>query len=504
MTLMFDRLKTLFAHTTVYGMGDVAPSLLSLLLLPIFTRHLAPADYGVIALLMTVEAGANVVFRWGIDSAFMRLFYDCADMNDRRRLASSIFVFLLATNGVLLIIGLLAAPRIAAALLGTPAHSAALRLVILNAFVVGFFFIPLALLRIERRSSRFAKVTFSRAAATICVRLLLVVGLGMGVFGFFLANVLVTAVFSVILGSSCARLIRPLVSRPVLGEVLHYGLPRLPHGLAHLVIAWSDRYILSRYATVSDVGVYAIGATLGLGVKYFLRAFQTAWSPFLYEMMDETDAHDTYRAVTSYALLLLVFMATVLSATAEDLLRLATTPEYHGAARVVPWVAMGAVLQGVYQLTSVGLSITKRTVYYPVATGLTLAGSISANLVLIPYFGIMGAAYTHVFSYGILAAAGMTLSQRQYPIRYEWGRLLKIATAGLGTFALASSVPLGPDGSFGSLCGRGALVTIGYPAALFSLGFFRDSEIARMLRVLRGRRCVVSSQPSANSKEQQT
>ena len=137
---MFERLKTLFAHTTVYGMGDVAPSLLSLLLLPIFTRYLTTTEYGVIALLLTVEAGTKVLFRWGVDSAFMRLFYDCKDLSARQRLSSSIFLYLLAANGVLLVIGLLAAPRVAAGLLGTTAHTGTLRLVIVNTFIIAFLF----------------------------------------------------------------------------------------------------------------------------------------------------------------------------------------------------------------------------------------------------------------------------------------------------------------------------------------------------------------------------
>ena len=496
---MFDRLKSLFGDTTVYGLGAAAPSVLSLLLLPVFTRFLTPTEYGVIALLLTVEAAGNLVFRWGLDTAFLRLFYDCADMEGRQRLASSILAFLLAANGMLLAVGLFAAPGIGTGLLGTPANSGALRLVIFNTFVAGFFFIPLTLLRIERRSTRFATVMFSRAVATVAVRLLLVAGFGMGVFGFVLANLLVTMVLGVILGKWCAYLVRPIVSRDIMVEALRFGLPQLPSGYAHLVIAWSDRYILSRYATVGDIGVYSIGVTLGLGIQYFLRPFQTAWMPFLYEMMDREDARATYRAVTTYAFLVLVFMAAALSATADDLLRFATPPDYHGAARIVPWVAMGAVLQGLYQLASVGLAITKRTAYYPVATGLTVAASLSANLVLIPRFGIMGAAYTHVLAYGILAAAGTALSQRQYPVRHEWVRLLKITAAGLAAYVLSTSAQIGAPGTVGSLLGRATLVVVGYPAGLLTLGFFRNTEIARLLQILGIRRRAAHESPGTDS-----
>ena len=297
---MFHRLKTLLTHTVTYGLGDVATSLASLLLLPIFTRYLSPVEFGIIALLLSVEAVTKVLFRWGIDSAFLRLSYDCADDRARQRLASSIFFFLLTINSGLLLIGLAAAPTIVVVLFDAPDYTGTLRLVLLNTFVIALFFIPFTIMRIEQRSRRFAVVTFSRSVLTLVTRLVLVVVAGMGVRGVVLADVIVTIVYTVILSQWTIPFIRLTMSWSVLREAVRFGLPKLPHGLAHQAIAVSDRYLLRTLATVHDVGVYTIGATLGLGLKYFLSAFQTAWSPFLFEMMNRPDARDTYRAVTTY------------------------------------------------------------------------------------------------------------------------------------------------------------------------------------------------------------
>ena len=62
------------------------------------------------------------------------------------------------------------------------------------------------------------------------------------------------------------------------------------------------------------------------------------------------------------------------------------------------------MLQGIYQLTSIGLAITKRTRYYPVATGIAAVASVTANVLLIPHFGVLGAAWANMISYGVLAA----------------------------------------------------------------------------------------------------
>ena len=102
---MLQRITSLFRNLLIYGLGDVFTSVVSLLLLPIFTNYLTPTDYGVITMLATIEAVTKVTFRWGVDTAFMRMYYDCADQAARQRLASTIFFFLLAVNGSLRVAG---------------------------------------------------------------------------------------------------------------------------------------------------------------------------------------------------------------------------------------------------------------------------------------------------------------------------------------------------------------------------------------------------------------
>ena len=83
----------------------------------------------------------------------------------------------------------------------------------------------------------------------------------------------------------------------------------------------------------------------------------------------------------------LVGLAMLVSAGAQQIVGIMTTQMFHGAAAVMPWIAVGVVLQGVYLLTSIGLNITKRTEFYPVATGLAAATSIGVNLALVPSTG---------------------------------------------------------------------------------------------------------------------
>ena len=501
---MLERLKNLFRSLSIYGLGDVATSLVNLLLLPVYTRVLTTADYGVITMLLTVEAVAKVVFRWGIDTAFMRLYYDCVDQRARQRLASTIFFFLLAVNGTLVAASILSAMWLSRQIFGAsggPQQALLVAWVIVNTFVAGFYFLPYQVLRIKEQSTQFIALTFARSAGTLVARLMLVVWADWGVPGVIYADVIVTAVFTLVLVRWFAPLIRPVFSMTVMREALGFGLPRIPHSLAHQVISVSDRYFLSWYRTLGEVGLYSIGATFGLALKLFLSAFEFAWTPFFLGVMKERNAKGIYRTISTYIVATLVLLGMGLCAVSSDLVRLFTTPDFHAAAEVTPWIALGVMFQGLYLVGSIGLVITKQTRLYPIATGIAAAVSVAANAVLIRRYGVIGAAWANAIAYATLAVVTGYFSQRVYPIQYEWSRLARIVVAGLAGYAAAHwAVPASVNAVIGLLL-HGMLAAAGYLVVLYVTGFFHAGEL-RMLRDVRAR--VLLRQPAPRAEPERT
>jgi O-antigen/teichoic acid export membrane protein len=483
---VFQKLKSLSVNVTIYGMGDVAIQLASFLLLPVYVRVLSPTDYGVVAILLIVEQLLRVVNRWGVDASFMRFYLENQGVDDRRRLASTLFFFLAMLSGALALAGIAVSPWLVHRLFGGPEHIWSLRLVFITTFLGCLSFLPFHVLRIEGRARTFVALTFSVNLATLLSKLLLVVGLRMGVLGIYLADLAVAIGMAIVLLPRYAALIRPTFSIPVLRECLAFGLPRIPHGAAHQVIAGADRYVLSRFVALREVGIYSVGANLGLGMKLFLSAFENAWAPFYFSEMNQSDAKATFKAVTTYGVAALALMVAGLSALALDLVRLMTTPQFYGAASIVPWIGLSVALQGWYLLTSIGLNITKRTAYYPVATGLAAGASVGLSLLLVPRFGAIGAAWSNTLAYAVLAGAAMLFSQRVYPLAYDWSRLARVIGAA-AVSAVAGRLVLSPAVSpWLGLPVRGIVVVVIFAGLLGVSRFFEPREI-RQLRLVWGR-----------------
>lgn len=476
------RLRELSRGLAIYGTGDVVVQILNFLLLPLYVVYLSKADYGVIALLAAVEAPAKLFFRWGIDGAFMRYWYDCGDDAARQRLASTLFFFLLGVNGILLIASVAAAPYLSERLLESPGYTLALQLVLLNTFAIGFTFIPFHVLRMQNRAAQFSGLTLARSVSTLLLRLALIVGLGYGVMGIVLADVIVTAGLMLVLLRWFAPLIRAVFSTDVLRASLKFGLPRVPHGFALQVMAVADRVILKSYTSLEVVGVYSMGVSFGLVPKIALGAFESAWAPFYYATSREPDARRVFTTVTTYGITVLALLTAGLSAIAADLLHVMTGGRFVDAAPVVPWISIGVFFYGVYLLTSIGLNITSHTKYYPVSTLIGAVVNVGLNLLLIPIYGMLGAAWANSASYAVQSGIAYHFSQRFYPVAHEKGRIARAIAAAILGYALASSLPVMPP--LAGVLARGTTVVAVMGSVLWMAGFFNAGEL-RWLNSLR-------------------
>jgi O-antigen/teichoic acid export membrane protein len=126
---------------------------------------------------------------------------------------------------------------------------------------------------------------------------------------------------------------------------------------------------------------------------------------------------------------------------------------------------------------AIGVGRTKRTQFNWVITGLAAAVNIALNLILIPRYGIMGAAVATVAAYAVMFAAMTWYAQRVFPTPYQWRRVLTAVAAAVALVLLGRQL-----GGLAAALG----LTLAYPLALLALGFFlpeeRRSLLARMGR----------------------
>jgi peptidoglycan biosynthesis protein MviN/MurJ (putative lipid II flippase) len=109
--------------------------------------------------------------------------------------------------------------------------------------------------------------------------------------------------------------------------------------------------------------------------------------------------------------------------------------------------------------------------------------NLSLNYLLVPNFGMMGAAVAAVASFLVMAILGFIISQRFYTVTYEWGRVAKIVIA--AGVIYAGSLFVHYDES-GIITGLFKLLTLlAFPVLLYLLRFYHPEEIEKIKEVIK-------------------
>src|ERR671936_240698 len=166
-----------------------------------------------------------------------------------------------------------------------------------------------------------------------------------------------------------------------------------------------------------------------------LVAFRSAWPAFAYSIEDDTEARLTYGFVLTYLLFVTCWASLALTLLSPWLVHLLTSrAEYAEGSRVVGPLAFAGAAWAAYTVVAIGVGRARRTQFNWVVTGMAAVVNVALNLILIPPYGMMGAAVATVAAYLAMFVAMAWWSQRVYPAPYQWRR---VATLGAVAVALA-------------------------------------------------------------------
>ena len=274
-------------------------------------------------------------------------------------------------------------------------------------------------------------LTFIRSFGTVVARLVLVIGLKWSITGIMLADLIVSIILILSLQKTFRQMTKWRFSWNMAREALRFGFPRVPQGLLHQGAAMGDRVFLGLYLPLEQVGVYLIATSIASVIKLYPEAFNTAWMPFAFERMKGKNASKLFARLGTYAFGVLVFVTLVIAGLSEFLVKFMTPETFHGGAKIVPLLVLGMAIQSTSMFISTSLNVSKQTYVYPVATFASVLVSVGGYLLLIPQWGLLGAATGAVLGQLTLVVVLSHFAQRYYAIPYEWARLIKATLVGV-------------------------------------------------------------------------
>jgi O-antigen/teichoic acid export membrane protein len=467
---MLDYMRRLATTGAAYTASSILSKLIAVLLLPLYTRYLTPADYGAAEVMLTGVIALSVVIRLGVIEALMRFYYLPGERSDE--VVRTGFASLFWTTTAATALALPFAEPISELLLDQPDAELA-RIAIGGLWIFTLYEYLVSLFRLDERARAYFAFTIANVLLAIPLTVYLVVIEEEGASGLLLGTYGAAIPFVALVAFDQRRRLSLRVDISLLRRMVRFGLPTMPAELSLYSLNFIDRLILARLAGLAEAGLYALAVKFAQAVNVLVRGFQLAWPPLAYSVQDDDEARRAYALIVTWFTALCAFVVVGMWLVARWIARLLAAPEFFDSYEAVGLVSTGIMLYALYLVLVVILGRTGRTEFNFPAAAAGTAINVGLNLLLVPPLGIVGAGLALVASYLVVLVLMYVFTERLFRVPYDWRRLGLIAAVAAALIA-GGELLLPTDGALGLL--TRAAVWLAFPAALWACGFLEPRE----------------------------
>ena len=425
--------KSLGKESLIYGVGHVAARGVTFLLLPIYTNLFSLSDYGIISLVYTFLGFMNVILHYGLDASLLK-HYVPADIEERKSILTNAYASFLLTTIVFVLLLVFFRSDISGLLFGNSLPSITLMVAGILFFDV-LWSMHVLLLRAEGKPVFYTVVSFINVLLTLGLNILFVIYLKLGISGVLISNLITSGcIFFITFPIITHRISISTLSVKQWKRMMKFGFPFLPAGIFSMILELSDRYILRYLTNIETVGLYNAGYKLGMLMMLVVMGFNMAWQPFF--LKKNKNEKEYIAKVSTVVLSILGFLWVLLILWSEDLVKIhfgkfTFFGEYYWeSTQIVPLIALAYIFHAMYLLQLPGVYFLEKSIWIAGFRGIGAVANIVLNFLLIPQFGIMGAAGATCLSFLIMTILIYIINIKIFPINFEWKKIAIIIFVG--------------------------------------------------------------------------
>lgn len=393
----------LFSNTILYTVGEVVPRIISFLMMPIFTRFLSPADYGILSYTNSVISFIYIFCTLSLNSYVLRFYFECKDENEQQKMIGNIFCFIALVNIFVLVLLNLFGPKIIDITNISVPWKPYFRLAVFNNFLESFSIIPMVYYRVKQNAKTFVCISLTRCVLQYVITFVMLAVCGLGLMSQYYGRLVVLLPFAIIYFSIILKYGKINLDLKQIKSALKFSLPLLPGAISYLALTSIDRIILERYVSLEIIGIYNIAYTIAMAMNMIIQSFYKAIEPNIFQKYSDDSNQTSFlfymtkmNNIYNFALYV---GALALAVFSEEALMIVTSEKFYKAASYVPFVLVGVIFSGRNLLMGCVLTAEKRSVISGISTMLGAMISLVINLLLIPKVGVIAAPIALSISY---------------------------------------------------------------------------------------------------------
>jgi O-antigen/teichoic acid export membrane protein len=409
----------LIKSSAIYLVSSVINKGLPFLLLPILTKYLTPEEYGMVAIFQLsitvfyafIGMGSSI----NIDKNFHRY-----NKKEASNMLTNIILLVTASLLTICILTFIFLSQLSS-LLNIDQNW------IMMLPVIGFMLmvntINLSILRNQNKPVKYGILEISNTSINVLVTLIMLMIYNSGwesqAFGIVTAYFVFFCIGMLFLmrGNYLSGSFSLIESK----KIIKTSVPLIPHLLATLVIAMSDRIFIAEMIGMEMVGVYSAGYAFGMIVLLFTDAFSKAWGPWFFKQLSTSKDKAKEKIVTNSILYMagICILTILVVQISLFIMPLMLAESYHSASEFIVWVSIGYAIHGIYKLFFPYMVHVNKTILITFSTIVAAVVNIVFNYILILEFGAIGAAYATILAFSVSSLMLVFFQRKHYPMPWK-------------------------------------------------------------------------------------
>jgi len=475
--------KLMVRHSFIYGIGSILDRSIAFLMLPIYTRFLTPADYGILELLAITTDILGMLVSLRINRAMYRFYFEYEAQRDQNEVISTSFLMFGGIGLAGVALACFVSGSISVAILDSVDYRVYFIINFVTLWLNTIVMMAFDYLQMLKKSAAYVALSASKLFVGLLLVIYFIVILKKGVLGMLYGNLISSSVFLIILMPPILFKVGVNVSKRKFLAILRYGLPLLPGSVANYIVLVSDRYFVKMFGSLADTGIYSLSYRFGLLPHSLVTIpFFNIWSVRRFELLKRVNAEELMGRIITYFFAILTFVGLGISILGKDVLLIMAHHEFWSAYRYIPILILSYIIFGLFNHFAMGILISKKTEYMSyidIANGVM---NVGLNIILIKRFGIYGGAFATLISYTFRIAALFWVSNRFQKIYFEFGRATKILVSAALLYWLSTFVSF--NSIFLNIISK-SLILMLYPLSLSVLRFYSAFEVEGLKTIVR-------------------
>ncbi|MDY0131702.1 MAG: oligosaccharide flippase family protein [Desulforegulaceae bacterium] len=477
---MLKEFKELIKHSAIYGSANFLKKGIGFLMIPVYTRFLTPADYGVLELLdLTLEiVGMIVGMRLG--GALIRYYHNYDSKEDKEAVFTTALIFSAILSIFLLCVLQLFSKNISFLVTGTDEYLLSFQMVFICFAIQNIYLISETYLIVQKKSVLYSFLSTMTLVLSLSLNILFVVFMGMKVYGILLSMLITKSINAVIVVPVTLKGVRLRFSIKKLLEMVKYALPLIPASLSMFVIHFSDRFFIQKYCELNELGLYSLGYKFGMMISVLIsQPIFRIWDTQRYEIAKKENGKEIFSKVFTYYNFFVVSVGLVISVYIREIIFIIASDSFQGGSEVVPLIVLSYIFFGISSFVSFGILYRYQTKYIALIQLIVAGVNIIANIFFIKNYGVIGAGISTLITFFTLSLLTYFFAQKLYYIKFEYFKFFILFFTAVSFFLIANSI----DESLVVSIIIKTFLLILYLVVLFVFKFFTMEEIRQVKRM---------------------